>query len=444
MLSIGSMSSLTGVVRPATGNRTTVSVRFGTQVDLIGSLIQGAMQNSANPNDPTKKNKSTWKKFFWRQVAPTALVTAILANGDFVWRMIENANHRFNGKPLESVLAKKETPPPDKAPEPLPHPLPVSARTPQDLINALRKPWAILPSTTLLEAARTGMVKEVRAPDTDKLLAPGIPAWTAILIDGTVVYTEIDDKVRDKLVNELKVPVAGNFTGLSLSFPQAAMIALFLVNAVGVMLQQRDEKLTVLTEADKDRVALTKAGRFLVSAELDVSSEPLKKDRIEEELILARINESYKPSDLLQIKKQLAVLMAGDAIERRLLDNNPSIGANTHREEAYQIAHIMITRLGMDKLYEHGTAPNETTEAQKVQTHEAALAILKEATALAMAQIEKHSPDQIRNLQNGVKELKGPISREETLALLGGKSVKDIQTERYLTTRLMREIRKRL
>lgn len=434
-------------------------VRFGMmQGDLIGTVIKTVMQQSTGVPNPAKKNKSRWREFLLKNLLPTTALTILLANVDGIYRLYQLNQYQRSGRPLESVLVKREelpllvVKPPDEAgevkedalvepqEEPKPEQDAIATPTVEEMITMLREPRVIIPSSYLLQAAKSGLVKELLTPETEKLPAPGIPKWNVVLIDGTLVTAEVDTAVRDKLVTELKIPVKRSFVGWNVGWLEASLLAAFIVNTMTALLKKEEAVEAELLKEDKKRLAMIKAGRLLVAADLNISADLLKMEHVEEELALSKYGEKYRPTDVNLLKKRLAVLMSAHVLEHHLLSESPSVGAAVHLGVAAQIAQKAILELGLDKEWGSFVLPTAPTDAQKVELEKITRRWIEEAAATALASIQKYTPQQIENLRLAVVELKPPITRAEVKALLNGATVESIQSKRSLTTRLVGKV----
>jgi hypothetical protein len=424
-------------------------LQFGNDWVTIG---QGVIQSALTQNNGGKKQEPSfnWKNFFTLNLLGTTTVAIGLAYSDVVYREALFGLNRYYGHPLEQhqeydakemeayIKAQEERmqKPLERLPEAGP------TLTVNQMIRMVRETKALISSKYLYQMAKAGLVKEIHTPLSDKAAAPGVVPWNAVLMDGTVVKTEMDLDTRDKLITELKIPIRHPSTGLNIGWLEASLLAAVMVNGLSQITKQSWFGLKKLassvsgnkiqvpgpTEEDKKIMALYQTGRLLVATILNVSAEPLSLDMLESRMGKTSPDPASRPITQEELKQRLVVLMAGPAVERKQNDENLTVNSSGSLSLASRVASLMVLQLGMGEPYGRFVPTELPTEERKKEVEANVLKIFQAAEKQARDIIDQYS-ERLEPLQKAVTEIKG-LTRNEILSILEGKTAEDIKKQR--------------
>jgi hypothetical protein len=416
------------------------------------TIGQGVIQSALTQGTAGKKQEPSfnWKNFFTLNLLGTTTVAIGLTYSDAVYREALFGLNRYYGHPLEQhqeydaqemeahLKAQEERlkKPLERLPEGGP------TLTVNQMIRMVRETKALISAKYLYQMAKAGLVKEVHTPLSDKAAAPGVVPWNAVLMDGTVIKTEMDLDTRDKLITELKIPIRHPSTGLHIGWLEASLLAAVMVNGFSQIGKQGWYGLKKLassvsgnkikvpgpSEEDQKIMALYQTGRLLVATVLNVSADPLTLDMLESRMGKTSPDPASRPITQEELKQRLVVLMAGPAVERKQNDENLTVNSSGSLALASRVASLMVLQLGMGEPYGRFVPTELPTEERKMEVEANVLKIFQEAEKQARDIIDQYS-ERLEPLQKAVTEIKG-LKRNEILAILEGKTVDDIKKQR--------------
>jgi hypothetical protein len=284
----------------------------------------------------------------------------------------------------------------------------------------------------------------------DKSIAQGLVPWNAVLIDGSVIKTEMNEDTRKQLIKNHNIPVLHPTTGLQLGWLEASILAALIVNGLSGLTStakesltslrnRRKEKQPALTDNDKRRYAMHETARLLVASVLGVEPPvPLTIENIEAQMGLTTPNKNLNPITLSKYKKNMAMYLAGPALEDKIYPSDPSVFSSGALEAVSVMARVLVTKLGMGPVYNKYIPDAIIPDSNKQKLQDEALKFFDEAYAQAKSVIEQHA-DRIEELQRANRTVK-KITRKEVLTILDGKTTEDIVQDRRWLVRLRRRL----